>query len=534
MEARQTESYFLWAVTGGIGLIGLALIIVGKEATIPDVLGISLWILDGLLLYRGTRVFFWCLWCFLHLPVRNNDVVQASRNFPPKTTGRLGRFRPLYVPRDFVDLEWFWTSGGRKNSYSLLVLDHGEIFLDSFTLKVSLTQATHGIYNSVGRHFVLSLKKQKNVDDAALKIREWLKNPAASVPVPLSGAPLLWAGAGVLPIVKFENNTNDKSNRADKFWLLCRAGTRAPAGLTLPAGGSQDKRERKNLIYPSYREFCEETLLVDNIPSGDRIVNRVEFDFKRVTQASEYDKFRKGLYGERLIEDYLKYRKKEENLTIEDSKTTSLPVELVPTEFRIVVDDGDGVSRPQDDVIFTIIPDDASIDCYQILRFDLQSLTPLYGEMDERGFPQRIPFFLLSLDFLRERYVKNGSSLGRTFSGGVFAGAREFATELGVGCFHIFDTDVKLGRERLSQLRRKAKGTNPLSSVEISELNFLAGKDEGGIHVLETAERILLKESAGQPVIKDDATEAFFLFDGSTARTLETFFERSKFAAVVR
>jgi hypothetical protein len=179
-------------------------------------------------------------------------------------------------------------------------------------------------------------------------------------------------------------------------------------------------------------------------------------------------------------------------------------------------------------MIFAITPEDCSIDFYTILYFELDSLIPLYGEMEEQGFPLRNPFCLLSIDFLRKQYEKGAKSFGNSFSRGMFAGAHEMAREIPDGSFHIFDEDITLAKQRLKDLLNKRVALTP---AETAELEVLKGESASRVPVFQIMELASENQKEQKMLVKDDFIEPFFILDGPTARTLEISFQFSRLSS---
>lgn len=574
------ESHGRQAVTGLVGLAAvllLARLVFWPNFQFPaneevDELVLVLAIVEGFLVIPIARLFLWCTWVYLRLPyVRNKEEIIWSSEFSEKegeVERKRKRFRPLYVPKEFLFQKRFFRAFGGRWSYGLLVLDDkDELVLrhEGFpTLSADLRRATHGVYSTAGRKFVYGpLQRKKSVyrpdevenrpSDVKSQIGKWLMHPSESRTIDLQGAPLLWCGAGVIPIVKWRK----PGTKEAKFWCMLFFRDLKPVCHAPMVGGAEREKERRYPRKLSMREFCEEALVVSEAPSRGRKMNLLKFDMDE-SDLTEEEKVEDELYGYKLSDRYRKYRRQKEKIKIDrdDNPRTIRVVYIRPIPFRIEVEDRS--KTPAKDAFFIVNPLNSAVDCFRIAYFDLGDYYPIYGEMREEGHPQRSPIVLLELGFLRDVY-KNG---GEAFPDlptlrDVYMAGKKICEEIPNEAYFMFDKDLALAdlrkkdliekrNKRMARLNKSwlnwlrnigLKHLFELTGVELRELDYLENKGSNqSVNRGEILEQIQRHQATGQPIRSatgspagspDWVTEPFLVLGGTVWQPLEFAFKHT-------
>jgi hypothetical protein len=430
----------------------------------------------------------------------------------------------------------------------LLVLD-SELLLEHerlSTLTVDLQKLTHGVYNTRGRAFVyqkLQRTEERNrPQEADNEISEWLKHPSSKKIISLEGAPLLWCGAGVIPIVKFRRRPDEK----DEYWCMLFFRDTVPVCQAPMVGGAEEEKER---LFPEklvIREFCEEAVIVSLAPKRDGKVEQLKFAIEGLRNIVEGEKLADKVLGLKYTERYRKYRRKREKVFIERrDNPKSIRVVQVGTSFEIIVKDEAGEKDPANDVFITVNPGNSAIDCFMIAYFELGTHYPIFGEMREEGYPQRSPIVLFKLDFLRDIYEKGGNAfkaLQTVKDPKLYREGRKICDEFPDGSYFLFDKDLELSDKRKTDLIEKQKKRTAwlnnkwlkrtrlswffeLKGVELRELAYLESRGTNvDVNRGELLDQVLKYQAEGKGIQSDAITEPFFVFGGTVWRPLEIAF----------
>jgi len=523
------EAHLGKLIAAAIAIVAVVAFLYRDVNPLYDIVALVATTIDVLVVIPQTRILLWCAWIFLRLPVREQEKVAGScYYYPPGETptrgGRRRRFRPLYVPKEFLERRGFWKLFGGKWAYNLLVLDN-ELTLtketEKITLGVDLRGISHGVYSSDGRQFVLErLTNKANADDIANKFQMWMEKPSGKESISLAGAPLVWSAGGALPIVNLEG----------KDWCLLYLRNHVPEGISIPVGGSEDADELLNLQHLCVREFAEETIIVTSKPERGRSIEQLTLDFGGfIAAAIKGSKLAKRLLGLEFTGEYAKKRKAE-GVSLVPSKSSKMRVKAFDTPFQIIIQYEGGQSSPIENVIFSISPLDASIDCYLVVHFEIGSNYMLHGEVSEQGFPLRSPIVLFSLEYLRKVYNGSGSlgtptSKGLEQANDLYRGGKKIAARVPLDQFRILAGDADLVGERRQELTRR----RCLRGPEQRELRYLSARPPHG-YPFELIRQI--KETKSAEIDAIGKVEPLFVLVGPTWGPLELAFRYGIFSAV--
>ena|SRR5438034_900446 len=123
------EAHLGKLITAAIAVVAVVAFLYRDVSPLYDIIALVATMSDLLIVIPQTRILLWCTWVLLRLPLREKQKVVESCYYYPlgensdKRRERR-RFRPLYVPKEFLKRRGFWKLKGGKWAYNLLVLDN--------------------------------------------------------------------------------------------------------------------------------------------------------------------------------------------------------------------------------------------------------------------------------------------------------------------------------------------------------------------------------------------------------------------------
>jgi|GEM_PF-2308668 len=364
---------------------------------------------------------------------------------------------PLYEQLDlFPTLEPFLvvrqkdlqtTSAWQDAVFSILLLEK-PVKLESLgngaTLHVDLNSNSCAIYGNKGKDFLRhkflppeDSHEHKILIDLSRRSHEFLMDPAANEPFPISTPVTRWASGGVLPIVR----------RHRRNWIALFFRDIFPVGWNIANGASENAMEYTGLSRLIYREAMEELVVcTGNVRRDHRAEHRVFRNFLG-------EPFTEHLPGD-LCQLHYGIRREHDRVRFEP--ITGPELHGLPGPHSVQVrregapnHENDG---PIEGVLIAINPLEQGIEVVKACQFALQDHECLLdGEVVEVGHEQylaRRPIALISIDYLIDCFNENGGSLGTLVAPDV--------KDLGAipkGCYELFLDDIRLRKERFDAVR---------------------------------------------------------------------------------
>lgn len=489
-----------------------------------------------------SRMLLWCIWVgvlqFPTLRHRVEDDLAKKSCFYSTEARSLGdrrlRYRPLFVPREFLGIKRFW----KNRVFAELILKEGVALTHETTeegqkvvLDVDLKEDCYGIYNTDGKWFVTSMMTRDNAAQRlSEQIERWFEDPKDSFPLELLDSPLRWTSCGAIPIVRWEGPDGDGEawKKWGEWWMMSFFRPIRPAGHNVANGGSERESE---YLYPEQvisREFREEVVLLSEPP----IVNQTVYQRKMEIEGEETLKgFKEGmkilsfLQGEHLHGEHKRLRHDDDGITINLTDQGPVEVRYLRTQYSVRIRDRNKQLPLVQNVILSINPHEAGIELIRVFHFNLRNNIPVFGEVAEWGYLPRSPFVLLSLKYLKQLYAP-ARSLGKTAEGqkgdDIFAGGRLVGDKFPKGTVYLFKGDLEMSKSRRAHLEAEVGKKKRLRPSKAKELDYLQGSGRNIIPgYLEMLDDILRLSATPDGVIASNSTRPFFVLLPVTWKTLE-------------
>jgi len=343
--------------------------------------------------------------------------------------------KPLYVQRRHLMIKKFW----KDWAFSIVILRNKLSITPinrKYRLKVNLSGQSYGIYNNMGKEFLrdvfifckhnqcegiegeftsCSRSQYKKIEK---KFQDWITKPdtrSKELELDLKKAPLRWASAGVLPIVKINN----------RYYVMLVFRTIYPIGWNLFLGASETKEEYKNLRELMLREFHEEVLIVNKEDLKSNYLNEenteanVSYKNFEVKGCSTYLPPETLMKLQGHLENHVRLRREIDGVELYLPSTptnTKIMLKPVDTPFEVEVTydtpQGAQLTALVSDVIFTINPFEQGIDVVGVYEMELSpDDLPLTGELMQIGEDKytflREPILFLSVGKIKEMIENN-------------------------------------------------------------------------------------------------------------------------------
>ncbi|NOQ75618.1 MAG: hypothetical protein GQ574_26660 [Crocinitomix sp.] len=352
--------------------------------------------------------------------------------------------KPVLALINDIDLnDPYWKN--KAFAIQLLLTENIEIEKepDRIVLKISTKKEPYGIYNNRGKQFIRSWfsrseKERKELFSFNEKLKNFLYAESNGSIFKLKNHPYRWASGGAIPIVNYQN----------KKWLLTFFRDIAPLGWNIANGASENKAERENLNRVIFREFSEEINLFSDHPLERRAMIQKQFYLPEMTAKDSF------LSPSFYIKQH-RLRGQQDGLRIgfdKDSKN-KVRIKTIPTPFDLEVDQEHDYCR---EIIFNINPFEYGIEILRLLMFNMKDEDYILdGEMHESDlFLMRRPPMLISIDFLREKFEKDGK-LGELVKGNKNAQESISLSNIPKSAFKIFGADIELKKRRINDPKNK-------------------------------------------------------------------------------
>lgn len=354
-----------------------------------------------------------------------------------------GEITPLFIHKNQLDDCEKWNNW----AFSIIVLLSNSIKIehdniqgeDHFLLKINLEDENYGIYNNMGKKFLLEYFNAKDktdlLDSFSRTLNDYLKAPKNPVFEERGLLPLRWASGGILPIVNYQN----------KDWVVCFFRDISPVGWNIANGASEDRNEHYSINKLIYREFSEEVNLFSSNPYLELNQFIIQKQFYNSNLVDETALNNKSFYNK---QHSLRIEQDQLHLRFSDELRDRVRVKILETPFSIRV----GKNRIEEDVLFSINPHEFGIEVVRVLKFNMDdSNYILDGEIHEsNNFLLRRPVLLIDKEYLKKTYDENGSIGEFTDDERCFDGKKiSFPKE----CFKIFNADIKSKKDRLSKIK---------------------------------------------------------------------------------
>lgn len=380
-----------------------------------------------------------------------SDIIQAM----------LLKNKPLFIRREHLMKKYFWPKWAFS---SVILFNRLEIQRNhtnsgiKYKLKIDLRNQSYGIYNNAGKLFLKSIFLNDGLKSRSLttskKLEEFLKPNTSQEDIfhlDAKSMPFRWASGGMLPIARWKG----------KNWYVLFFRDIEPVGWNIANGASESKEEYKDLYSLIYREFSEELILLnrepsltDNLPITQkmfRLPNPLPNEISHEITNNEFVLKHNML---RLEHDGIEIR-------VEDIGPTINPIKT-PFEIEISFHDKKlhDTSSMISDIFFSLNPTEFGIEIVLASHFEMDDEDYLMdGEIWEEG-PALIrqPIMLLSCDYVKDIYNKNGS-LGINIEDSPSLNCK-LLDKIPSSEYKIFDKDIEFRKRRLEFLEKNIKTIN--------------------------------------------------------------------------
>ncbi|MGB1218441.1 MAG: hypothetical protein ACPG4W_01540 [Flavobacteriales bacterium] len=353
---------------------------------------------------------------------------------------------PLFIHKDHLDLKTKW----KDWTFSSLVLLRNPIRIEylklnnrsHFQLQINLDNEDFGIYNNLGKAFLAHyFRKEKSGSKRkqfTQRVENFIKQPSKERFLEERIPPVRWASAGALPIAKYKGED----------WVVLSFRDIEPVGWTVPSGTSGNKHEHVAINSTIFRKFAEKICLFSSNPYNEENSFVIQKQFYKSDWVNQ-----EPLKNNEFHSKQHSLRSEHDRIHINSTNSIKDRVKLrdVETPFSVKIN-----QETIEDIIFTINPHEFGIEILRILKFNMDDKDYILdGEIHESGsFLLRRPVMLLSLNFLKERYKKEGS-LGKLISSSNCIEGKQLDL-IPKEHFHIFNTDIESKKKRLSQIKENS------------------------------------------------------------------------------
>jgi len=335
-----------------------------------------------------------------------------------------------------------------------------------FKLKVDYTSSKFGIYSNVGKQVIRNWNQNsaKKLTKDFEKIDDFFKNDDIS-PIKLSNDVYYrWSSGGVLPIVKYKNET----------WYIFFVRNINPVGLNIANGASESEEEHINLHRLAIREFNEETCVVEIKGKKGDCYYGTQKEFKLPDNLIIADKTKGTIENELKSRKFILHQRSKRNQnefknSLELVKDYIEVSDVTGTGFSVEIHSGKSEREEiLKNVIFNINPYENGIECVKLFKFNLEDTdTILYGEISEMSDSLlREAVVLISAEYLKT-YFDTVGSLGTHYKESPYRDCK-YLECLPDQAYHIFGFDIDERQKIHEKLKKELK-------KDIVEIN---GKEE--------------------------------------------------------
>ena len=380
--------------------------------------------------------------------------------------------KPVFIRREHLMTKNFWPNW----AFSIVILFNDLTIyknmnnINKIRLEVDLRYQLYGIYNNAGKEFLrdkfLEGEAFENYIEETDEIEEFLKREGpGKKEIHAKATPLRWASGGVLPIAYW---------RGEYWYVLFFRGIN-PVGWNMPNGASETKEEYIDINRLKMRELSEELILLDREPQIDDpgIIGQKRFRLSDLFDELS-NEVKDEIMSEKFIEKHGNLRKNHDSLTINSIEGPTLEQIRTPFEIKITFHSKNLENRTKniENTLFCLNPLEFGIESTFLYAFKMNRNDYIFfGEIWEVAeCLLREPALLLSCDYVKEVFEKNGSKLGERVMEKPHLDCK-ILDKIPFGRYHIFDKDIEFRRRRKDQIIKEE--VRFLFSIDLSSQSGL-------------------------------------------------------------
>lgn len=324
----------------------------------------------------------------------------------------------------------------------------------NFKLKVDYTSSKFGIYSNAGKQVIRNWNQNsaKKLTKDFEKIDNFFRNDDMT-PIKLSNDVYYrWSSGGVLPIVKYNNET----------WYVFFVRNINPVGLNIANGASESKEEHNNLLRLAVREFNEETCVVEIGEKKGDYYSGIQKEFKLPSDFYPNRRIKEEMDNELKSRKFISHQRYKRNQGEFNNRLNLVKdyievSQVTGTGFSIKINEGKPeLEETINNVIFNINPYENGIECVKLFKFNLEETdTILYGEISEMSDSLlREAVVLISAEYLKT-YFDTVGSLGTHYKESPYRDCKY--KYLPDEAYHIFGFDIDERQKIHEKLKKELK-----------------------------------------------------------------------------